>query len=183
MFKNYEGFDEYIRKSYIDENKSMAKIAKELHCSSATVLHHIRRCQIPSKKNSDYETTESQREAGRKAGIISKGRKLSEAQKQRISEAQKGKRKRLDYEFGGHEKIRDDGYIKVYVPDHPNASEDGYVMKHRLAMERALGCIIPRGYVVHHINHDRKDNRIENLALMTFSAHARLHMMERKSKI
>ena len=72
MFKNYEGFDEYIRKSYIDENKSMAKIAKELHCSSATVLHHIRRCQIPSKKNSDYETTEAQREAGEKLELFQK---------------------------------------------------------------------------------------------------------------
>lgn len=52
-------------------------------------------------------------------------------------------------------------------------------MKHRLVMERAIGIAVPDGYVVHHINHIRDDNRLENLALMTFQAHAALHMAER----
>ena len=36
--------------------------------------------------------------------------------------------------------------------------------------------------VVHHINHKRNDNRIENLQLMTFKEHASLHMRERWEK-
>ena len=36
--------------------------------------------------------------------------------------------------------------------------------------------------VVHHKNKNRKDNRIENLQLMTFTDHARLHMIERWEK-
>ena len=104
---------------------------------------------------------------------------MTEEQRHRLSVAKTGYRLRNDYEFGGHEKLRGDGYIKVYAPDHPHATKDGYVMKHRLVMEKALGIIIPKGFVVHHLNGERTDNRIENLAIMKFEAHAALHMKQR----
>ena len=59
------------------------------------------------------------------------------------------------------------------------ANKDGYVMEHILIMEDAMGRYITRDEVVHHKNHKRDDNRIENLELMTFNAHASLHMKER----
>ncbi|MBR6511150.1 MAG: HNH endonuclease [Phascolarctobacterium sp.] len=42
-------------------------------------------------------------------------------------------------------------------------------------MERALGIKLPKDFVVHHINGNKKDNRIENLAVMTCKAHSILH--------
>lgn len=45
---------------------------------------------------------------------------------------------------------------------------------HRLVWEQANGPI-PAGLVVHHINGDKRDNRLENLALMTPAAHSALH--------
>lgn len=39
---------------------------------------------------------------------------------------------------------------------------------------------IPDGFVVHHIDLDKTNNDINNLALMTVSAHARLHQMLNK---
>lgn len=70
--------------------------------------------------------------------------------------------------------------IKARSPhNHPNATKDGYVMKHILVMERKIGRYLNRGEVVHHINHVRDDNQIENLRLMTAHDHMSMHMKER----
>ena len=42
-------------------------------------------------------------------------------------------------------------------------------------MADLLGHPIPKGYVVHHLNHIRDDNRPENLQLLTTACHDRLH--------
>ena len=47
-------------------------------------------------------------------------------------------------------------------------------MNYRLLWEQAHGPI-PDGHVIHHINGDRSDNRIENLRCMTASEHASFH--------
>jgi len=66
---------------------------------------------------------------------------------------------------GGRAK-RSDGYIRVYIPEHPNAGKGGYIMEHRLVMSRHLDRPLERWELVHHINGIRDDNRIENLELM-----------------
>lgn len=68
------------------------------------------------------------------------------------------------------------GYIYEYAPGHPHATQDGYVMQHRLVMERSLGRYLDPAEVVHHRNHIRDDNRPENLALLPDqSTHRQLH--------
>uniref|UniRef100_A0A6M3KF57 Putative homing endonuclease n=1 Tax=viral metagenome TaxID=1070528 RepID=A0A6M3KF57_9ZZZZ len=74
---------------------------------------------------------------------------------------------------GGTE-INDSGYILQYDNNHPK-SHKNKVRAHRLIMENYLGRYIDRSEVVHHINGNRTDNRIENLLLMTNSEHSKYH--------
>ena len=63
-------------------------------------------------------------------------------------------------------KLTDQGYVQVLVGrDHPMAARGGYALEHRLAMSEHLGRPLMKYEVVHHINGDRTDNRLENLEL------------------
>jgi hypothetical protein len=49
-----------------------------------------------------------------------------------------------------------------------------HIFEHRKVWEDAHGPI-PKGYIVHHINEDKQDNRLENLQLMRRADHNTLH--------
>ncbi len=65
---------------------------------------------------------------------------------------------------GGRNKVKG-GYIQILNPEHPNATKNGYVLEHRLIMEKHLGRYLYPYEVVHHKNRIRDDNKIENLEL------------------
>lgn len=76
-------------------------------------------------------------------------------------------------------RVMRNGYWTVKVPDHPgcetHGSYKGWEYEHRYVMEVALGRLLESDEVVHHINGDKLDNRLENLAVMTRSEHTLLH--------
>jgi hypothetical protein len=72
------------------------------------------------------------------------------------------------------------GYNYVYKPDHPNTNTDGYVAEHRLVMEERVGHYISKDLHVHHINHVKDDNRIENLQLLTRKEHEAAHLEHKR---
>lgn len=71
------------------------------------------------------------------------------------------------------------GYIKIWMPKHPFCDSKGYVSEHRLIMEKHIGRFLNKKEVIHHINHIRDDNKIENLKLMKKVEHDRFHTIKR----
>lgn len=149
--------------------------AKACEISTGSAFKILKAAGVMRTSSEAHRGFKKSSEERKRIGDMHRGRKRSEETRRRISEARKIHR-------AGHKKLRNDGYIKVYFPDHPDATEDGYVMEHRLIMEEAIGRRLTKDEVVHHINHIRTDNRIENLKLMTFSEHMSLHMRERHAE-
>ncbi len=75
------------------------------------------------------------------------------------------------------------GRVLIYSPSHPNPSYCGtHVYRYRLVIEKSLGRYLDPKEIVHHINGDKRDDRLENLQVMSQSEHARLHMTGRGKK-
>jgi len=76
----------------------------------------------------------------------------------------------------GNKKKAINGYILIKNYDHPNRNKHNDILEHILVMSLHLGRALLKGEVVHHINGDRIDNRIENLYLFSSrSEHMKAH--------
>jgi hypothetical protein len=89
---------------------------------------------------------------------------ISEETRRKQSEAKAGK--------GRGFRVTSHGYIEYTFGEHKGRSA------HIVAIEAVIGRRLMANECVHHINHDRSDNRLENLQLMTRSEHASLHAIE-----
>lgn len=88
-----------------------------------------------------------------------------------IKNLEKGKEKRKEMMGekspnwkGG--RLKQNGYIKVWVKNHPYADRKHYVPEHRLLIEKRLKRYLKSEEIVHHKNGIRDDNRIKNLELL-----------------
>ena len=129
-------------------------------------------------------------ETKRKIGLGNKGRKYSEEHKKKLSILHTGKTlseetKRKLRETRKREKAHNwkggktktiQGYVLVYIPEHPFCDKRGYVLEHRLVMEKILGRYLKPEEISHHRNEIRDDNRPENLRLFASNSdHMKFH--------
>ena len=63
-------------------------------------------------------------------------------------------------------------YIKVYKPYHYRADKKGYVFEHILNWENFNAMSLPEGYIVHHLNGVKDDNRPKNLLALLKKGHS-----------
>ena len=80
--------------------------------------------------------------------------------------------------YGTKRRLRDDGYVDVWKPDHPLARKDGYAMEHRV-MAWDAGLLTDPDDEVHHKNRKRSDNRLANFEIKSQADHTREHQEER----
>lgn len=71
-----------------------------------------------------------------------------------------------------HKTYYENGYLVEYKNGY---NKKGNVKQHRRIMEEYLGRALTSDEVVHHINGNKEDNRIENLQLMTRAQHSSYH--------
>ncbi len=97
--------------------------------------------------------------------------------------------------WAGGSKVSSHGYRMIQVIGHPfGVGRSSYVLEHRLVAEKYLltneNSVVINGkrylspdYVVHHKNHDRLDNRPENLEVMTLAEHQAMHAKEQDERM
>ncbi len=60
------------------------------------------------------------------------------------------------------------GYLRYY---------DSHYLVHKRLIEKKLGRLLVKGEVIHHINGNKQDNRLENLQVLTAKEHYKIHVV------
>jgi len=136
-----------------------------------------RKCFADSKK---LPATELICHQCQKTFVLKKNRGIKRSQKF-CSQKCYGEYRRGKYSGKNHNSWKGgvvywNGYRYLYVPEHPHATNHGYIAEHRLVVEKNIGRIIdPIKEVVHHVDKNKLNNDIANLKLMNRAEHLLLH--------
>jgi len=94
----------------------------------------------------------------------------------------RGSHKENHPSWKGGRKVSDSGYVMIHLEPNdfffPMTAAHGYVREHRLIMAKHLGRCLQSWEIVHHKNHDRADNRLENLQIATDMQHKQQTLLE-----
>ena len=122
------------------------------------------------KGNNNKKSWSTRKEKYGKSGV-----KNPELKRKKQSESSSMEK---NYNWKGGKTITGKGYVLIMKKGHPLGSNHGYVAEHRLVMEKHLGRYLKyfsKGHkdneVVHHIDGDKKNNKLSNLYLCSAREH------------
>ncbi len=78
----------------------------------------------------------------------------------------------------GGRHLNHSGYIDILNPDHTEKSKTYYILEHIWVWQKVHNKKLPDGYIVHHLNGIKTDNRPENLIAMKRNSHSPLSIVE-----
>lgn len=115
-------------------------------------------------------------ETKRKLSEYNIGKTIPENIREKISKSMKGKNScEKNPNWKGGKFTNKNGIVFIYNPYHPFCNKVGYVMEHRLVMEKALKRFLTKDEVVHHIDNNKSNNSSNNLVLFKSSEHVKFH--------
>lgn len=166
----------YIEKCF-SAGESIRMVAGSLGIDHTTLSKNAKAVGIhtPTKAESAKNVWKNHAhpDIGRKGELSpSFGHKMPEHVKKILQERCSGPN---NYHWSGGIKNHSDGYILEYCPSHPYADRNGYVLQHRLIVERSIGRILSPYEIVHHIDGNKGNNALENLTVLTRSEHMKIH--------
>ena len=121
---------------YLKETKSMEEVATLLDCCRDTIRDQLRYYQISTRTS-----IQGVRLAAKKGKLGHPGNTF---------------RRKNGY-------VLEQGYLMVYCPEHPRANKHGRVREHILIWEKTHNQPLPKGWLIHHLNGIKSDNRPKNL--------------------
>lgn len=144
--------DEWLINSYVNELKSTEEIAKIIGdgCTSAAV-RWILKYRLKVNVRCHLEAQQIRFARGDEYGENS-------------------------HNWKGGRYVNVQGYVAVRNPTNPKAFPNGYMLEHRLVMEKKLGRRLESYEIVHHIDGDKTNNHPDNLMLTVRENHRRTHI-------
>ena len=137
-----------LQKWYWQDNLSLTDIAKKVGCSDGTPGLWMKHFNIPRRTDEE-------------------GIRLAHKQGKFLNK----QTAELCSNWKGGRWVDPKGYVYIYKPNYHRTSRKKYIQEHILIWEQVHNRELPKGWLIHHLNGIKGDNRPENLLAMKSGQH------------